>query len=127
MMKLLSVEYIKGVPRWEDGPRDGLPEIAFIGRSNVGKSSLINFLLGRKVAYVSGTPGKTQLIHFYKIATKGDKVPRGKRKGQEESIKENFGISTVIVTSAEKKEGREALWKGIEGVLSEGPRRTERA
>ena len=66
-MKLLSVEYIKGTPRWEDGPRDGLPEIAFIGRSNVGKSSLINFLLGRKIAYVSGTPGKTQLIHFYNI------------------------------------------------------------
>lgn len=48
-------------------PSDKLPEIAFIGRSNVGKSSIINNLLSAKVAKVSGTPGKTQLINFFKI------------------------------------------------------------
>ncbi len=49
-------------------PRDGKPEFAFIGRSNVGKSSLINMLLGRKkLAKVSGTPGKTQTINFFDI------------------------------------------------------------
>lgn len=66
-MRLTSVEYIKGCAAIEDYPKEHLPEIAFIGRSNVGKSSLINFLLGRKIAYVSSTPGKTQLIHFFKI------------------------------------------------------------
>jgi len=67
-MKIHSVEYLKAAPRWEEGPQDRLPEIAMIGRSNVGKSSLINFLLGRKkAAYVSKTPGKTQLIQFFLI------------------------------------------------------------
>jgi GTP-binding protein len=47
-----------------------LPQIAFAGRSNVGKSSLINVLLGRtrkKLAHVSGTPGKTRLLNFYRV------------------------------------------------------------
>ncbi|MCL6444284.1 MAG: ribosome biogenesis GTP-binding protein YihA/YsxC [Alicyclobacillus sp.] len=49
-------------------PPDGLPEFAFIGRSNVGKSSLLNRLLNRKsLARVSATPGKTQQINFYRI------------------------------------------------------------
>ncbi len=49
-------------------PRDNMPQIAFSGRSNVGKSSLINTLLGRKsLARVSGTPGKTITINFYDI------------------------------------------------------------
>jgi len=49
-------------------PRDAIPQIAFSGRSNVGKSSLINTLLGRKsLARVSGTPGKTITINFYEI------------------------------------------------------------
>lgn len=49
-------------------PADGIPQIAFSGRSNVGKSSLINCLLGRKsLARVSGTPGKTITVNFYNI------------------------------------------------------------
>ena len=49
-------------------PKDGLPEIIFSGRSNVGKSSLINTLLGRtKLARVSSTPGKTITVNFYNI------------------------------------------------------------
>ena len=49
-------------------PSDGLPEIAFLGRSNVGKSSLINTLVGRKgLAFTSNTPGRTQTINFYRI------------------------------------------------------------
>ena len=52
-------------------PRDPIPQIAFSGRSNVGKSSLINCLLGRKsLARVSGTPGKTVTINFYDIDRK---------------------------------------------------------
>ncbi len=48
-------------------PRDGRAEIAFIGRSNVGKSSLINMLLGQRLALVSGTPGKTRLINHFLV------------------------------------------------------------
>ena len=49
-------------------PKDRIPEYAFIGRSNVGKSSLINMLMGRKdLAKISGKPGKTQLINHFKV------------------------------------------------------------
>lgn len=53
----------------EDGyPGDGLQEVAFVGRSNVGKSSLLNALLGRKkLAYTGAKPGKTRTINFYRI------------------------------------------------------------
>ncbi len=55
----------------EQFPQDGLPQIAFSGRSNVGKSSLINALLGRKsLARVSGSPGKTITANFYNIDKK---------------------------------------------------------
>ena len=49
-------------------PRDGLPEVAFLGRSNVGKSSLLNALVGtRGLARVSSKPGKTQLVNFFLV------------------------------------------------------------
>src|SRR3954471_12476799 len=49
-------------------PGDRLPEIAFLGRSNVGKSSLLNALTGqKKLAFTSNTPGRTQTINFYRI------------------------------------------------------------
>ena len=55
----------------EQFPQDNLPQIAFSGRSNVGKSSLINALLGRKsLARVSGQPGKTITANFYNIDKK---------------------------------------------------------
>lgn len=52
---------------WEQMPKPDLPEFALIGRSNVGKSSLINMLVGRRLAYTSNTPGKTRLMHFYLV------------------------------------------------------------
>lgn len=49
-------------------PRDGLPEVAFLGRSNAGKSSLLNALAGRRdLARVSATPGKTRALHFFHV------------------------------------------------------------
>jgi len=67
-MKVKSAKFVKSATSPEHYPRDGKPEIAFIGRSNVGKSSLINSLLGVKgLARTSATPGRTQLINFFLI------------------------------------------------------------
>lgn len=65
-MLIRSAEYLKSSAKFEQCPEPAYPEYAFIGRSNVGKSSLINMLTERKaLAKTSGTPGKTQLIsHF---------------------------------------------------------------
>lgn len=67
-MKITSAEFVTSAVAPEGYPREGLPEIAFMGRSNVGKSSLINSLLGnRKLARTSSTPGRTQLINFFRV------------------------------------------------------------
>ena len=64
-----EVQFMRGVNRLEDLPPLSLPEIAFAGRSNVGKSSLINAVLGRRdVARTSNTPGRTQEINFFNLA-----------------------------------------------------------
>jgi GTP-binding protein len=58
-----------GAVRFNDVPPPGLPEVAFAGRSNVGKSSLVNALTGRKtLARVSATPGRTQQLNFFDLA-----------------------------------------------------------
>lgn len=70
-MKINNPEFEKSAYRYEDFPRNNKPEFAFSGRSNVGKSSLINSLVNRKkLARTSSTPGKTQCINFYNIDNK---------------------------------------------------------
>ncbi|MBR6237316.1 MAG: YihA family ribosome biogenesis GTP-binding protein [Firmicutes bacterium] len=67
-MTIKSSEFICAAVKPSQYPQAGVPEIAFTGRSNVGKSSLINLILNRrKLAKVSGTPGKTRTINFYNI------------------------------------------------------------
>jgi GTP-binding protein len=67
-MKITSAEFVISNSDVEKCPKDHLPEYAFIGRSNVGKSSLINMLTDhKKLAKTSGRPGKTQLINHFKI------------------------------------------------------------
>lgn len=67
-MKIKSAEFIMSNSNVTKAPKDRIPEYAFIGRSNVGKSSLINMLMERKeLAKISGKPGKTQLINHFKI------------------------------------------------------------
>jgi GTP-binding protein len=67
-MKITSAEFISSNTRVDQCPKEQIPEYAFIGRSNVGKSSLINMLVERKnLARTSSTPGKTRLINHFKI------------------------------------------------------------
>ena len=63
-----DVQFIKSAVRPKDYPETAWPEIAVAGRSNVGKSSLINRLVNRKqIARVSNTPGRTQLLNFFLV------------------------------------------------------------
>jgi GTP-binding protein len=69
---VIDSTFVTSSAKPEQFPSDGLPEIAFLGRSNVGKSSLINALLGYKggrkgLAFTSSTPGRTQTLNFYRI------------------------------------------------------------
>ena len=67
-MKVVSAEFLKSAFKEADWPGDSKPEIAFLGRSNVGKSSLINSLLSvRGLARTSSTPGRTQSLNFFQI------------------------------------------------------------
>jgi GTP-binding protein len=112
-------------------PQDGRPEYAFIGRSNVGKSSLINMLTGRKgLAMTSSTPGKTQLInHFlindewYLVDLPGYGYAQRGKKGREQiqSIIDSYlekreELPPIFCTSSEHKKGKEELLAYIEGI-----------
>jgi len=69
-MRILTAEFIRSCAGPEQFLKGDLPEIAFLGRSNVGKSSLINSLLQRKgLAKVSRTPGKTRLVNLFRITS----------------------------------------------------------
>ena len=119
--------FVGSAVRREQYPRDGLPEIAFLGRSNVGKSSLLNALAGgRGLARVSAQPGRTQTVNFYRV---GDemyladlpgygyaRVPEAVRAGWEEIVTSYLGgrdalaLCLFLVDSRhEPSEGDETL------------------
>jgi len=67
-MKIISAEFIKSATKPSEYPRGNFPEVAIAGKSNVGKSSLINALVNRKnLAKTSSSPGRTQLINFFLV------------------------------------------------------------
>jgi GTP-binding protein len=77
-MEIKEAQYLTSSPSFDKCPTPDRPEFAFIGRSNVGKSSLINMLCNNsKLAKISATPGKTQLINHFDLKTVSDK---GKEK-----------------------------------------------
>ena len=64
----MKAEFVKSAVHPDQFPEDGLPEIAFLGRSNVGKSSLLNCLVGSSgLAFTSSKPGCTQVINFFRV------------------------------------------------------------
>lgn len=70
-MKVTSAEFVKSATRPSEFPPGNLPEIVFAGKSNVGKSSLINILVNRKnLAKTSSQPGRTQTINFFRVNEK---------------------------------------------------------
>jgi GTP-binding protein len=69
-MKPLIAKFLLSAVAPEGFPPEDTPEFAFLGRSNVGKSSLINSLLGQKLAHVSSTPGRTRMINFIGVYAK---------------------------------------------------------
>ena len=70
-MKVLGVEFLRSAASAADFPHDGVPQVALVGRSNVGKSSLINALTRSKVARTSAAPGKTRLLNLYLVRGAG--------------------------------------------------------
>ena len=75
-MNIKSVEFIQSAVEKEQYPNDLLPEIVLSGRSNVGKSSIINAVCNQKnLAKTSGTPGKTQLINHFEVMSSNSKGP----------------------------------------------------
>jgi GTP-binding protein len=73
-MRVLA-RFLRAASHLEHFPAPSLPEIAFLGRSNVGKSSVINSLVGNKLARTSSTPGRTQTINFFEIRWPGKPRP----------------------------------------------------
>ena len=67
MIDFSRVQFIKSAPTIKQRPGEVLPELVFIGRSNVGKSSLINALTNQKIAKVSSKPGKTILLNYFNV------------------------------------------------------------
>lgn len=113
-MKINEANYIGSFPSESKSPKDQKPEYAFIGRSNVGKSSLINLLCERKdLARVSNKPGKTQMLNFYLINTSWyivdlpgygyAKISKSKRHDWEKMIegyllrRNNLGCAFVLI------------------------------
>ncbi len=73
-MKPVLAKFLTSAVHPSGFPAEGPPEFAFLGRSNVGKSSLINSLLGQKLAHVSSTPGRTRTINFIGIYSKPGQI-----------------------------------------------------
>jgi GTP-binding protein len=131
-MKISSAEFVKSAVKKEHWLTDGMSEIALIGRSNVGKSSLINTLVNRKgLAKTSSQPGKTRTINFYRINSAFylvdlpgfgyAKVSRSEKKSWEGMVgsylneRENLkGVLVILDPRRDATETEEQLYQWIE-------------
>jgi GTP-binding protein len=106
-VKILGARYLKSVTSPDRSLQGKMPEISFVGRSNVGKSSMINSLAMRKIAKTSSTPGATKLVNLYQI----DYESGGKRQQIIFSDFPGFGYSKV------SKAMQQGWQKMIEGYI----------
>jgi GTP-binding protein len=98
-LRVLSAEFLRTGVRASDWPPGSTPEFAFVGRSNVGKSSMLNALSGRsKLARVSNTPGRTQALQFFEVAVQGS----GTRPVQRIRLTDLPGYGYAKVAKAER-------------------------
>lgn len=109
-MKITTTEFIKSATRPAHYPDEDLPEIAFAGRSNVGKSTLINVLLNRKnLVRTSSTPGRTQLLNFFNVNQRFvlvdlpgygfAKVPLAVKKGWGPMVRTYLEVRSTLVAA----------------------------
>jgi GTP-binding protein len=90
-MRILNAEFVKSIAVYEETNIDPLPEVCFVGRSNVGKSSMINNLVARKIARTSSIPGATKLINVFNVYYESNK----RKKSLHFSDFPGFGFSKV--------------------------------
>jgi GTP-binding protein len=90
-MRIIDARFLKSLTKAGDRKGISLPEICFVGRSNVGKSSLLNALVGRKTARTGSTPGATRLINLYGVRSESN----GRRNEMIFSDFPGFGYSKV--------------------------------
>ena len=129
-MEIKKSEFVISNATWTMCPKDSKPEYAFIGRSNVGKSSLINMLCNHKnLAKTSSTPGKTLFINwlgrsgvpFSIVFTKADKLGPVKAKQSVETYMATLTetweeLPPYFITSSEKKTGRDEVLDYIDKI-----------
>jgi GTP-binding protein len=113
-LKLLNADFVTSAAGADGIPRDEVPRIALAGRSNVGKSSLINALCRAKIARTSAAPGKTRLLNFYRITMEGgpggpgrwgvylvDLPGYGYARGGDDSVEELAAIAQAYYAESE--------------------------
>jgi len=112
---LCSAQFLLSATHESQFPTPGLPEVAFLGRSNVGKSTLLNKLLGQKLAFTSSTPGRTQAVNFYRVEDRVlfvdlpgygyAKAPKSVTRGWQEFIdaylvgRDNLALCVLLIDS----------------------------
>lgn len=104
--RALSAEFVVSAVAERDLPSDGRPEVAMVGRSNVGKSSLINALVRKSVARTSASPGKTRQVNVYRVSPAGgapfylmDLPGYGHAGGGEKARREFSGLTALYFDS----------------------------